>query len=88
VPTGKAGIETAPLTLRLRVVRGTVSAKDSVIRVEDVECIDLSRDKDEWRALVQAVTNCRAPYTAGYGTPDFSRTMTHGVSALVQLLVS
>jgi hypothetical protein len=40
VPTGKPGIETAPVTVRLRVLRSSVSAKDSGIRAEDVGCID------------------------------------------------
>jgi hypothetical protein len=81
VPTGKTGIETVPLTVRLRVLSSTVSAKDSVTRAKDVECIDLSRGGDKWRALVQAATNCRVPHSAGCGTPEFSRTLTHGVSA-------
>lgn len=51
VPTGKPGIETAPLTVRLRVLSGSVSAKDSVIRAEDVGCIDLVPDRDKWRVL-------------------------------------
>lgn len=81
VPTGKAGIETVTLTVRLRVLSSTVSAKDSVTRAEDVECIDMSRGRDKWRAVVQAATNCRVPHNAGYGTPEFSRTLTHGVRA-------
>jgi len=42
VPTGKPGIGTAPVTVGLRVLSGRVSAKDSVIRAEDVGCIDLA----------------------------------------------
>lgn len=81
VPTGKPGIETAPLTVRLRILRCSVSAKDSNIRAEDVGCIDLARDRDKWRALVKAVTNSRVPYNAGYGTLDFLKTLLRGVSA-------
>ena len=49
VPTGKPGIEIriAPLIVRLRVLSGSVSAKDSVIRAEDVGRIDLPRGRDK-----------------------------------------
>jgi len=67
--------------VRLRVLSGSVSAKDSVIRAEDVGRIDLPRGSDKWWALVKAVTNFRVPYNAGYGTVDFSRTVLSGVNA-------
>jgi hypothetical protein len=69
--------------VRLRVLSDSVSAKDSVIRAEDEGCIDLARDRDKWRALVKAVTNCRVPYKVGYGTLDFSRTLLRGMSVVV-----
>ena len=42
VPTGKPGIETVTLTVRLRVLSGSVSARESVIRAEGLGCIDLA----------------------------------------------
>lgn len=81
VPTGKPGIETVPLTVRLRVLSGSVSAKDSVIRAEGLGRTDLPRGRDKWWALVKAVTNFRIPYNGGYGTVDFSRNLLRGVSA-------
>ena len=47
VPTGKPGIETAPLRVSLRVLSGGVSAKDRVIKAEDVGCIDMYRERDK-----------------------------------------
>jgi hypothetical protein len=48
-----------------------------------MEWIEVARDRDRWRSLVNTVMNLRVPQNAGNFLLNFSRTLLHGVSKYI-----